>query len=125
MSAALSRSTTTQQAIVYVLFEVRTRENDQVEFSTVYIAARTSAEAVQIWRRLSNFGSEPLAFVQSDDVRERDPMAAVRRAGNGAEVVSRAQYEQWVSIMTRDDWHDGERSPATFVRVEPRVRAAA
>lgn len=114
-----------QQAIVYVLFEVRQVEGDKFELRPVYIAARTSAEAVEIWRRLSSFGDEPLAFVPSDDVRERDPMAAVRRAGNGTEVVSRAQYDQWVAVMTRDDWHDGERTPAAFVRVEPRERAAA
>lgn len=117
-----------QRAIVYVLLEVRQVEGDKFEFRTVYIAARTSAEAVEIWRQswhMAHFDDEPLAFVGSDDVVERDPNAASRYAGNGTEVVSRAQYDQWVSIMTNDNWHDGERSPAAFVRVERRVREAA
>jgi hypothetical protein len=63
-------------------------------------------------------------YIVTDAVTERDPLAAVRLYTTGTEassdphkVVGDDEHRNWVRVMTRDSWGDGERVPAAFRRI--------
>lgn len=113
-------------AAVYTLFEVRNRDDGKVSMRPVFIAARSSAEAVRLWAEYYASLSEPtwppLAYVQTDDTIERDDdvNCAVRYPGRcDEEVLERADFNRWVGVMAVSHFESGERIPAVYRSVWP------
>lgn len=114
-------------AAVYTLFEVRNRFDGKVSMRPVFIAARSSAEAVRLWAECYASLSEPtwppLAYVQTDesiDGRDSEAHCAVMYPGRcEEEVLERADFNRWLDVMAVSHFESGERIPAVYRSVWP------
>ena len=95
------------------------------------VAAFTSKEAEQeILATECGALEDCELFISTDAIREQDAHANICFYVSGStdtprrDRVDERTFQGWVRAVTRDEWHDGERSPATHRRIVRALEAA-
>lgn len=116
---------------IFNILSFRKLEDDTRVVHSHMVAAFTSAEAeAEILEADQGVLSDCDLFISTDAIREQATHPNVCWYVSGAtdtptrERVPEATYQGWVRAVTRDEWHDGELSPATHRRITREAVAA-
>jgi hypothetical protein len=113
--------------VIFTALEFYKLPNGKRTHHTHHIAAFTAKQAIASLHECAAIDFSE-CWITSDNVREMDTRAAVQtRIGDfrRGEDLDENAYRSWVRVMSRDEWHDGQFTPAAWLRVPAPLKAAA
>ena len=112
--------------VIYTALEFYRLASGLRTYHTHYVAATTAQQAITRLHECGNIDFSE-CWITSDNVRERDTRAAVQTRANcnRTDEMDDNSYRRWVSVMSRGEWHDGEFSPAAWLRVPAQAEWSA
>jgi hypothetical protein len=109
---------------IYNVLAFRKLEDETRVVYSHMVAAFTSSEAeAEILAADQGVLEGCELFIATDAIREQDTHANICWYTSGStdtpkrDRVDEATFSRWVRAVTRDEWHDGELSPATHRRI--------